>query len=284
MTADIEFVEVDGHRLRVSVQGSGPPLLLVMGIGGNIEMWEPLRRRLNAETIAFDAPGTGASSTPLVPLRMSGLARLTGRLMDRLGYRRSHVLGVSFGGALAQQYARDLPARVNRLVLAATSTGAISVPGRPSALRILATPRRYYSRSYLERVAPTLYGGRIRTQPDLLRQQAAARTTRPPSVRGYAAQLAAVAGWTSLPWLHTLDHPTLVLTGDDDPIVPSSNARLLRWAIPGAELVVFRGGGHLFLLDSAEVAAPVIQTFLDGRPRRAGRPHGPGTQAMVSPS
>ena len=75
-------------------------------------------------------------------------------------------------------------------------------------------------------------------------------------------QLAAMYGWTSLPWLHRLPHETLVLAGDDDPLVPLANARLLAAAIPCARLHVIRGGGHLFLLDSAPQAGPLITRFL----------------------
>jgi poly(3-hydroxyoctanoate) depolymerase len=92
------------------------------------------------------------------------------------------VLGVSFGGALAQQLVRQSPDRVRRLVLAATAPGMPGiggVPGRPSAMLTLATPLRYYSPAYFRRVAPTLYGGRIGREPELLAEQAHARITGP---------------------------------------------------------------------------------------------------------
>ena len=258
-----EVVRVDGLRLRVSVRGSGPPLLLVMGIGGNLEMWEPLRAELPGfETIAFDAPGSGHSSTPWAPLTMGGLARVVEHLLDALGYDEVDALGVSFGGALAQQLAYQARRRVRRLVLASTMCGLGGVPGQPSAVAILASPARYYSPAYLERVAPTLYGGRIRREPALYRQQAEARLGRPPSVRGYSYQLWAISRWSSLPFLARLRQPTLVVSGDDDPIVPVANARLLAARIPGARLHVERGGGHLLLLDDSAAVAPVIARFL----------------------
>lgn len=262
----ISTVDVGNLRLRVARRGDGPPLVLVMGLGGNIEMWRPLDDALAARgvpTIAFDAPGTGGSPTvPLPPLRIPGLARLTLRLLDSLGIGEVDVLGVSFGGTLAQELAYRGGARVRRLVLCATGCGLGGVPGDPRALAILATPRRYHSVEHFRRVAPVLYGGRIRREPELLGQQAMARLGRPPSLLGYASQLYAIAGWTSLPWLHRLRQPTLVMAGDDDPIVPLVNGKILAWRIPGARLEVMHGGGHLFLLEEAEEVADSVAGFL----------------------
>jgi poly(3-hydroxyalkanoate) depolymerase len=259
------FVDVDGVRLRVSVRGHGRPLLVLNGIGAALELLEPFRARLEGiESIAIDAPGTGGSQTTRLPLRLRGIARLLDRALDALGYREVDVLGVSWGGALAQELARRHGARVGKLVLVASSPGWISLPGRPAALRVLATPRRYYSPSYFERVAPVLYGGAVRENPQLLRQQGHLRFIRPPSLRGYLWQLAAVAGWTSVPWLHRLRMPALVLAADDDPIIPLANARLIAWRLPHATLEVVPGGGHLFLLTHADTVAPRIARFLVG--------------------
>ena len=267
----IRFVEVDGIRIRAAIRGAGQPLLLVMGIGGNIEMWQPFERALDGsgiETISFDAPGVGESTNWLRPRRMSGLARTVDRLIGALGYETVDVLGVSFGGALAQQLARQSPARVRRLVLAATAPGVPGlggVPGRPSAMLALATPLRYYSSAYFRKVAPTLYGGRIRREPELMAEQAHARMTRPPTPRGYLAQLYAMSGWTNYPWLPSIDHPTLVMAGDDDPIIPLANARILARRIPHARLEVLTGGGHLFLLEEPEHSAALVSEFLAQR-------------------
>jgi poly(3-hydroxyoctanoate) depolymerase len=271
----IQLVDVDGIRIRAAIRGEGQPLLLVMGIGGNIEMWEPFERALEGsgiQTITFDAPGVGESTSWRRPRRMGGLARTVDHLVGALGYEAVDVLGVSFGGALAQQLVRQFPDRVRRVVLAATAPGLPGiggVPGRPGALLALATPRRYYSPTYFRKVAPTLYGGRIRREPELLAEQAHARMTRPPSPQGYLAQLYAIAGWTNLPWLPLIDHPTLVMAGDDDPIIPVLNGRILARLMPHARLEVITGGGHLFLLEEAERSAALVREFL--AQRRDGR-------------
>jgi poly(3-hydroxyalkanoate) depolymerase len=264
----IRFVDVDGVRLRTSVRGAGLPLLVLTGIGASLDLSAPVERALNShgvQTLALDAPGTGESSRYRCPRRMPGLARTVERTLDALGYDRVDVLGVSFGGILAQQLAHQAPERVRRLVLAATAAGVPGlggVPGSPRALLALATPRRYQSPDYYRRIAGTLYGGHARRDPDALLDGSIARFSEAPSLRGYLDQLYAISFWTGLPWLWRLRQPTLVLAGDDDPIVPVINGRLLARIIPQARLEIIRGGGHLFLLERPTELADLIATFL----------------------
>jgi poly(3-hydroxyoctanoate) depolymerase len=260
------FLRVDGQLVRVSVSGEGMPLLLVMGLGGNIEMWRPLERALNArgvQTIAYDASGTGDSPARVIPRRMPGLARQAAHILDALGHAETSVLGVSFGGAVAQELALANPHRVRRLVLASTTCGLGGVPGNPLALSLLATPLRYYSPTFLRLTANVLYGPTAGDDGELLRDQINARRARPPSIWGYVGQLAAAAGWTSLPWLHRVRPPTLVLTGGADPIVPPVNGRILAARIPDAELQVVPGAGHLLLMDRADECGATIAGFLN---------------------
>lgn len=264
------YVDIDGLPIYVSetdpVDGlrnpSQPPLLLVMGIGASLRLWAPLRAALpNIATIAFDNPGAGASASTRFPKRMPGLAKIVVDLLDTMGYARVDVLGVSFGGALAQELAHVAPNRVRRLVLAATGPGLGGIPGRPSALLRMVTPRRFVDSDYLARVAPSLYGGRVREKADFADTLGSHLDV--PTMRGYLWQLAAISGWTSMTYLHRLTQPTLVMGGDDDPIVPLINSRILAARIPNARLDILRGGGHLFLLDSVDVVAPAIASFLE---------------------
>jgi poly(3-hydroxyoctanoate) depolymerase len=264
----IRYVDVDGLRLRTSVRGTGSPLLVLTGIGASLELSTPLERALNShavQTLALDAPGTGESSRYHRPRRIPGLARTVELTLDALGYDQVDVLGVSFGGVLAQQFAHQAPQRVRRLVLASTAAGVPGlggVPGSPRALLALATPRRYHSPNYYHRIAGALYGGQARRDPDALLHGSIARFSQAPSLRGYLAQLYAISLWTGLPWLWRLRQPTLVLAGDDDPIVPVINGRILTRVIPNARLEVIRGGGHLFLLERPTELAALIATFL----------------------
>ena len=171
---EIRSVEVDGQLLRVGIRpGSGvtPPLLIFNGIGANLELVEPFVAALEGvETIIFDVPGVGGSPLPPRPYRLSHLARMAAGLLAKLGYEgQVDVIGVSWGGALAQEFAHLYPDRCRRLILASTSPGAIMMPGRLSALAKLISPRRYSDPEFLHAVGGELYGGAYRRNPELLR-------------------------------------------------------------------------------------------------------------------
>src|SRR5271166_3262081 len=147
---DIRTYEVDGHELRVGTTSGLPPalpLLLFNGLGANIELVRPFAERmerLGIGMIVFDVPGVGGSAKRVLPYRFSRIARLAARLTEILGIEGGvDAMGVSWGGAVAQQFARQYPSLCRRLVLAATTPGAIMVPGKLSALIKLVHPRRY---------------------------------------------------------------------------------------------------------------------------------------------
>jgi poly(3-hydroxyoctanoate) depolymerase len=266
--AEVRTVQVGEVRLRTSVRGSGRPLLLVTGLGASLELAEPFERELAArgrQVISFDAPGIGGSTPYRSPRRMPGLVRTVTGMLDVLGYHEVDVFGVSLGGVVAQQLARQAQHRVRGLVLAATAPGLGGMPGAPSALLALTTPRRYRDPEHYLQVAGRIYGGMARTDPRRLLHTVIGRV-RPPSLAGYAGQLYAITGWSSMPWLHTLRQPTLVISGDDDPIIPLINGRILAWRIPNASLHVVRGGGHLFILERPADIAELVTSFLDGEP------------------
>jgi poly(3-hydroxyalkanoate) depolymerase len=261
---EISLHEVHGQTLRVGVRpgdNASPPLLLFNGIGANIELVEPFLDQLQGpEAIVFDVPGVGGSPAPKLPYRPWTLARLSARLLDQLGHEQVDVLGVSWGGALAQQFAFQQPARCRRLVLAATSPGSLMVPGKLTVLLKMATPRRYKDADYMNRIAGDIYGGALRGSPELVRKHL--RHVRWASDYGYYLQLFAGIGWSSLPWLALLKQPTLVMAGTDDPIVPTVNGRILATLIPNARLVTIEDG-HLFLVTSAHESAQTVSKFLN---------------------
>jgi poly(3-hydroxyalkanoate) depolymerase len=260
----ISLHDVAGQVLRVGVrpgEKARPPLLLFNGIGAGIELVEPFLDALDGpEAIIFDAPGVGGSPAPWLPYRPSTLALLSARLLDQLGHAQVDVLGVSWGGALAQQFAFQQAKRCRRLVLAATSPGHLMVPGKLTVLLKMATPRRYKDPDYMSRFAGDIYGGALRNAPELARGHL--RHVRWSSDYGYYLQLIAGFGWSSLPWLRLLPQPTLVMVGNDDPIVPVANGRILARLIPDARLVTI-DDGHLFLLTSASESAEIISEFLN---------------------
>ena len=256
-------IAIGGQWLHVAIRhGSGrePPLLIFNGIGANWELARPFLEALTSTTaIIFDVPGVGGSPRPLLPYRPSTLARLAAGLVAKLAYAEVDVAGVSWGGAIAQQFAHQYPKLCRRLVLAATAPGVTMVPARLSVLTKMATPRRYIDKDYMRKVAADIYGGAFRSDPSLIGQHAAAMHGA--RKLGYLFQLLAVTGWTSLPWLWSLRQPTLVLMGRDDPLVPPINGRILAALIPNAELRMI-DDGHLFLLTRPAETAGLIEAFL----------------------
>ena len=163
---------------------------------------------------------------------------------------------------MAQELTLRNPHRVRRLVLASTMCGLGGVPGTPLALAVLATPLRYYSPRFMRATARWVYGPVHDSDGTLMRHQIVARRSRPPTLWGYLSQLYAVTGWTSLPWLHRITAPTLVLSGANDPVVPPVNARILAARIPNATVHVVPDTGHLLLMERAPQCAALIAEFL----------------------
>ena len=257
-----------GQQVRVVTRdGDGSdsaevPLVLCNGIGASLDLLQPFVDALapSIEVVRFDVPGVGGSPLPILPYTFPTMSAFIGKLLDRLGYGRVDVLGISWGGGLAQQFAFQNPRRCRRLVLVSTGTGMLMVPGRPRVLRTMITPRRYRDPEYAAAIAPSLYGGQLRTRPELAKRLLH-ETARVGTRRGYLLQLAAGAGWTSLPFLMLIRQPTLVLAGSDDPIVPVVNARIMQRLLPNATLHIF-DDGHLGLITRADELTPIVAEFL----------------------
>jgi poly(3-hydroxyalkanoate) depolymerase len=226
-------------------------------------MWAPFVDYFpSRHIISFDAPGAGRSSTPFYPVPVASLASLAAAVLDSRGVQRTDVIGFSYGGAIAQQLAYDYPERVRRLVLAATNFGLGSFFGKPEAMLAMATPLRFYSTAYFELVAAEVYGGVTGRDPAKRSNASGARRRAPPSSYGYAMQLLGGAGWSSWGFLPEIRQETLVVCGDDDPLVPVVNARMLAARIPRATLEVVERAGHLLLWDEPERIAPQIGKFV----------------------
>lgn len=266
MTCDISLEEVGGRILRVArwrldQPSDHPPILFFNGIGANIEAVAPLAEKLAERGfIMFDMPGTGESPDPTVPYNPFTMAWTATRVLDRFSIEVADVMGVSWGGAMAQHFALQHPRRTRRLVLAATTAGMLMVPGDVSALSKMANPRRYVDAKYMNEHFATLYGGLTRN-PGAKAQHIG--RLKPPSPRGYVYQLLAMLGWTSAPALPFLKKETLVMMGEDDAIVPVINGRILASLIPNARLEVFPRAGHLFLLTHPEESTAMLREFLD---------------------
>jgi pimeloyl-ACP methyl ester carboxylesterase len=252
-----------GQRVHVSVTGEGDPLLLLSGLGASTEMWAPFVRQFpETRVIRFDAPGTGRSTTSPFPIAVAALSSLAAAVLDACGVERADVIGFSYGGAVAQQFAFAHPRRVRRLVLAATTCGLHGLPGSFNALSGLLTPLRYYSPTYFDRTAAATFGGATGRDAVVRQRMMETRKRNPPTPYGYAMQLLGATGWTSWALLPRIPHETLVICGDDDPLIPIANARLLARRLPRARVEIVPGAGHLFLWDDVDDAAARIGRFL----------------------
>ena len=267
-----QVLHAAGHRVRVNVRPAqapagvatpGPrpkrPLVLVNGIGASLELFDPLVDALDPhrEVIRFDVPGIGGSPLPWVPLPMPALASLLAGLLDTLGHDRVDVLGLSWGGGIAQQFAMQYPGRVGRLALVSTGMGALMVPARLSVLAKMLTPRRYNDRSYRRDAGAEIYVGEEQAAVDRLFER-----VHRVQAQGYLYQLLALATWSSLPVLGLIRAPTLVLAGRLDPVIPVVNAQIMGACIPRAT-VHLHHGGHLGLLTRPRELGRVLEDFLD---------------------
>ena len=235
------------------------PLLFFNGIGANIELALRLGDMFpDREVITFDVPGVGESEVTAWPYRPWMLARWTRQILDLYGISHVDVMGVSWGGAMAQQYAFQYRNRIGKLILCATTPGMTMVPGRPAAIAKMADARRYIDPDFMRQNFATLYG-------DLADEGAGqhVENLKAPDPKGYMYQLLAFLGWSSLPFIRFLRMPTLVVMGANDTIVPVLNGRILHTALPNAQLHIMEDAGHLFIVTKADETREIISSFLN---------------------
>jgi poly(3-hydroxyalkanoate) depolymerase len=260
-----ELLPVLGQQIRVNVRpGSGVPLVLCNGIGASLEVFDPFVEQLDPDTpvVRFDVPGTGGSPDSPLPYGFPYLAAVLEVLLRKIGIvGQVDVLGLSWGGALAQQFAFQNPRRCRRLILVSTGTGAIMVPGGPAILAKMVTPRRFLDHDYAASIAGDIYGGTVRNDPSIIKRLFD-RQLMAGSRVGYLHQLLAGAVWTSLFALPLVRQRTLMLAGLDDPIIPVANAKIMARLLPHAT-VYTHAGGHVDLITNAAELAPVIESFRD---------------------
>jgi len=265
-SASLKIGELELHVDVRPGDGSRPPLLICNGIGASLRILDPLVNALDPaiEVIRFDPPGVGDSPAVTLPYGLPQLAGVLDELLDELGHDEVDVMGYSWGGALAQQFALQRGSRIRNLVLVSTSTGAWSVPGTPQAFREMLIPREL-----ADAADAIVISEFISAAPgNETRRTAFTQAHQPTDLRGYLFQLAAVMWWTSLPFLPLIKQRTLVVGGLDDPIVPPLNAMILANLIPNAALALVPGG-HLEIVTSASDLGSRITEFLDERAGRA---------------
>lgn len=258
-----QTISVMGQDWNVAVMGpddADQTLLLCNGIGSSVETAAPFTNHFKkTRLIGFDVPGVGRSPTPFSPYRLTNLTRMLDKILNALGVGEVHVFGVSWGGALAQQFAYDFQSRCRSLTLAATSAGMVMVPGKLKVLSKMMTPKRYLDPEHMMDIGPLLYGGDAGRNRDVLREHA--KTMVAGDKRGYAYQLLAGLGWTSFYWLKQIKIPTLILMGEEDPIVPMVNGKILAARIPNSTFETIPCG-HMFVLTQCGDVAERVEAFI----------------------
>ena len=265
--AVVTMEKVGGRTLRVATwrldePSDHPPILFFNGIGANIEALAPFADEMTERAfIMLDMPGVGESPDPVVPYNPFTISWTAAELLKKLGVDLVDVMGISWGGGIAQHFSMQHPNMTRRVVLIATSAGMLMMPGSPKALSKMANPRRYVDTDYMLKNFETLYGEGLGKMSG---KKGHMSRLKPPSPRGYMYQLLCMLGWTSAPALpFLLKQKTLILMGDDDAIVPLINGKFLDLLIPNGELKVMHGGGHQYLLSHKEESLEAIRDFLD---------------------
>ena len=250
--------------LYYELHGEGPPLVLFNGLGANLATWDPefigaLARSFR--TLVFDNRGTGRSDQPDHPYTMQTFAADGAALLDALGWQRAHVFGASMGGMIAQQFALDYPARVDRLILCCSAPGgAHMTPPSLEALEAIANtdglPPPEATRN-IRRFAFT--PGFIARHEAYLDAKLRREVEYPTPAFALAHHFAAAVGFNVYERLPTLEHQTLLMVGREDQMVPAPNSLLLLQQLPHADLVVFGNAGHGVL---TERRADCLQTII----------------------
>lgn len=261
----IAFSRVGNQRLRTAVwkgtdKGAGKrtPMLFFNGIGANLEIAQAFADVFTGrDIVTFDMPGVGGSPDPKIPYRPWWVAKAAKQILLEKGYETVDVMGVSWGGGMAQQFALQYPKMVERLVLCATAPGVTMVPGDIRAISKMGSPKRYKDRDFLKNHFEELYGD----SEDGFGMFA--ENMMAPSMKGYFFQLMCMSGWTPLPFLHRLKMPTLIIAGDKDHIIPLINAKILKFMIKNARLHEFEDAGHLFLLTKRDESVQIIRDFFE---------------------
>ena len=244
----------DGARLNYETHGDpgNPALVLLEGMGGDIPGWRRNIPHLAAELflVAYDHRGNGYSEAPDGPATMRTFADDLLALLEGLHLERSHLYGQSFGGMVAQEFALWHPERVRSLVLACTHAGHRHL--------VPSTGRAPKDQPWLQLYSPSFAAAHPEHVADDLRVGRA----QPQHPQGQRRQWEAVQGWDAYERLPDLRVPTLVLHGAEDQLIDVGNAQVLAERIPGAELVVLEGAGHVYHSEQADRADEIVLDFL----------------------
>lgn len=256
----------DGGKLAYRVQGEGRPLLLVMGIGSRAIDWtDDLLGMIGPahRCIMYDHRGVGLSDAPTGSVTLSSMAQDAMAVLDEVGVDRCDVLGYSMGGMIAQRIALEHAPRVARLALISTTSGSPrDVQPSPEIIQKLTEQGPSERETMVNAMAAFSAPGIRDRSPGRFDTFIDNALTQPTSLATMMSQFAAVVSDVER---HTLlgriDIPTMVLTGDVDPLVPTGNSSILHDMISGSELVHIENCGHMICIEQPERLAAEIKRF-----------------------
>jgi 3-oxoadipate enol-lactonase len=254
-----ELVDIDLHYVD---RGSGRPLLLVPGIPAIANDWDALAEPLGEthRVIAFDNRGSGASTTTPAPYDCVQLAADAIGLLDALGIQRTDVFGMSLGGMIAQELALGWPERVDRLVLGCTHCGGehFTRPDREAGRAFAMETDDWGERMRL--LAPFAFSAGV--DPAQLEAFIDKKAADVQPRDGYRGQIAAALAHDTYDRLPGIESRTLILTGEDDRVIPGDSSEVLHRRIAGSRLEVIPGSGHLFFLERPRETLRLLREFL----------------------
>ncbi len=259
-------INIGDVQLYYEIHGDGDPLVLVPGFRTGLWLWfkqvEAFARRFR--TIVFDPRGIGESDKPEASMTIKTMADDLAGLLSALAIDRAHILGASFGGFVAQEFAIAHPQMTLSLVLCCTSFGGLGhlLPSMSTlqAMAVIEGTEERTRRDFLMAFSPKF----IDERPAELEQVIRRRMHNPVTDQMYFAQLQAAATFDAEARVSEVTAPTLVLTGDEDTLVPPANSHNLVARIPGARLVVIEGGSHMFFIEQSEEFNRTVIEFIDG--------------------
>jgi pimeloyl-ACP methyl ester carboxylesterase len=265
----MQQADVNGIKISFGVLGSGPALVLIMGYRLSSLAWpldfiEALAARFTV--VLFDNRGTGQSDKPTFGYEIANMAKDVGCLLDHLGIARANILGYSMGGAIAQEFVRQFPARVLGLVLCATTCGGPRATyASASVLRVMRELDGLTPEDVARRIWSVTYSpGYIEKHSELAENQMQREIAAPTPLHAADLQYQAFAEFDCSTALPNIRVPTLVLTGDLDRLIAPQNSQLIAGLIPGATLIVIPGCGHRMMWEATDECAEFVTEFLAG--------------------
>lgn len=259
----LTLADVDLHY---EVSGDGEPLVLIPGFAAGAWIWSrhvaPLATKFRV--ITFDPRGIGKSSFESEQSTMRLMADDTAALLHALGIERAHILGVSFGGFVAQEFALAYPGATRTLSLCCTSFGGPRhvAPSMETLTEVLSTDGFNTEARIRRNLLPAFSPNFVRDHPDEVEEVIKLRLANPVVEEAYRAQLKAGIGFDAESRVGAIKAATLVLSGDADAIVPVQNSRNLAEQIPGARLSLVAGGSHLFFMEQSDEFIRIVFEFL----------------------